>query len=560
MVYQVNTSLLARGRGSLLKLADREEIKRSRGGMKYPWQAKKLSRVERVIKFLEYLPVTKGPLAGEPMVLLDEQVEFIRTIYGTVKRGGSRRYRIGIQSEPKGNGKTGLVAGICLCHLLGPEAEPRGEVYSAAIDRFQAALIFSEMEAILRQVPELGMLVSVSRFHKKIEVIDGPHAGSTYEALSADARRAHGLSPSLFAYDELAQAKSRELLDNLVNGLGKRKDALGLIISTQAPDDAHPLSQMIDSGLAGTDPSMHVQLLCAPEGADPWDERTWRDCNPALGKFLSLEEMREAALRAKNLPAFEPAFRNLRLNQRVDARTEERIVPIAVWQRGKTRASEASLAGRRCWAALDLSGKQDLTSLTLVFPDDETEPGFDVLPIFWTPHDAIATRRPKERDLFREWVRQGHMVAVPGATIRYGFVADELSRLSAKYQIQVVGYDRWRIEDLKQELPGDFSVPMEPFGQGYKEMGPAIEWFSELAVTGRLRHGGHPVLTAAVAGAITVSDPAGNMKIDKDQSARGPVRVDGAVTLAMALELWRRPIGKKPRGNVDEFLRNAVVA
>jgi len=476
--------------------------------------------------------------------LLPDQREFIEEIYGNLTRQGLRRRRLGVKSAPKGSGKTGLIAGLCLCHLLGPESEPRGEIYSAAIDRQMAALIFAEMEAIIYEVPEFAEICNILRFNKRIEVLDGPATGSIYEALSADARRAHGLSPSLFAYDELAQAKNRVLLDNLVNGLGKRKEALGLVISTQAPDDQHPLSQLIDDGLRGDDPSLYVQLLAAPEDADPFAERTWRACNPALGKFLSLDEMRTAAERARRIPAFEPAFRNLRLNQRIDAREDERIVTREVWALGAVPVDREQLAGRVCYAALDLSGKHDLTALVLVFPDDDPEPSFDILPFFWTPEGALPTRRQQEQERFRQWIRTGQMTAVPGPTVRFGFVAQALIELSREFDIRRLGYDRWRIDDFKADLSDidpDFAVPLEPFGQGYKEMSPAIDWFSELALTGRLRHGGHPVLGAAVAGSVQVSDPAGNHKIDKEKSqGRGPVRVDGAVATVMALEIAKR--------------------
>lgn len=506
-----------------------------------PWLRQGLSRPQRVERFLEFLPVTKGPLAGRRMKLLPEQREFVYEIYGNLDRRGLRRRRIGIKSEPKGNGKTGLVAGLCLCHLLGPESEPRGEVYSAAIDRQQAGLIFNEMDAIISAVPEFGARVNIQRFHKRIEDMQ---SGSLYEALSSDARRAHGLSPSLFAYDELAQAKDRVLLDNLVNGLGKRKEALGLIISTQAPDDQHPLSQLIDDGLSGADPSIFVHLLAAEPEDDPFAEQTWRACNPALGIYLSLDEMRTAAERARRIPAFEPAFRNLRLNQRIDAREDERIVSAAVWKLGEIPVDREALRGRRCYAALDLSGKHDLTSLTLAFPDDDPEPTFDLLPFFWTPEGQLDGRSPKEQERFRQWIASGHMIPVPGPTVRFSFVARQLVELSREFEILVLGYDRWRIDDFKQDLAeadADFPAPLEPFGQGFKEMGPAVEWFAELAMTGRLRHGGHPVLTAAMAGAILVSDPAGNHKIDKERSSRsGAVRIDGAVTAAMALELGRR--------------------
>lgn len=516
-----------------------------------------------MIAFLQWLPITKGPLAGKRMRLLPFQIEFVTEIYGDLDAKGLRRRRIGIQSCPKGQGKSGLVAGLVLAHLLGPEAETRGETYSAAIDRGQAALIYAECEAIIEQVPEFAARTNCQRFVKRIEVLSGDGKGSVYEALSADARRAHGLAPSLWIYDELAQAKDRILLDNLINGLGKRKEGLGLCISTQAPNDEHPLSQMIDDGLRGDDPSIYVQLLAAPPDADPFAEATWFACNPALGKYLSVEEMRQAAFRARRMPAFEPGFRNLRLNQRVDAQEESRIVTAGTWRRGNVPVNRAALAGRTCFAGLDLSGKQDLTALVLVFPSDDPEPIFDLLPFFWTPQDQLGARRPAEQERFREWIAAGFMTAIPGPVIRYRLIADTLAAVARQFDLRAVAYDRWRIDDLKADLADldcEFPAPLEPFGQGFASMAPAIEWFAELALTARLRHGGHPVLTASVVNAITVADPSGNLKLDKPKSqARGPVRIDGAVAMLMALGLARR-FEAEPAQDVSAFLENMVWA
>lgn len=527
-----------------------------------PWKRKGLGRAARVVAFLQWLPITKGPLAGRRMRLLPEQRAFVEAIYGDLDGKGVRRRRIGIKSEPKGNGKTGLCAGLVLAHLLGPESEPRGECYSAAVDGQQAGIIYAECEAIIAQVPEFAARVNAQRFHKRLEVLDGDGKGSIYVAMSADARKGHAISPSLFVFDELAQVPDRELLDNLLNGLGKRKEALGLIISTQAPDDDHALSRMIDDGLSGADPSTFVQLVCAPPEADPFAEATWFACNPALGKYLSVVEMRQAAARARRVPAFEPSFRNLRLNQRVDAREDNRIVTAAVWRTGAVPIDRAALRGRTCYGALDLSGKHDLTALVLAFPDDAPEPSFDLLPFFWTPEGQLGARPPAEQERFREWIRAGHMAAIPGPTIRFGFVAQQLVALSREFDLAALGYDRWRIDDFKQDLAdvdASFPVPLEPFGQGFKDMTPAVEWFVELALTGRLRHGGHPVLTAAVAGAVTLTDAAGGIKVDKGRSNRGPVRIDGAVAACMALGLAKR-FEAEPKVDVGDFLSNAVWA
>jgi phage terminase large subunit-like protein len=508
----------------------------------------KLGRAELVIEFLEGLPITKGILQGKPMRLLDGQKAFIRNVYGDGDRGKDPRpRRLGIKSEAKGNGKTGLLAGLALCHLLGPESEPRGEIYSAAMDRQQAAILFAEMEAIIFARPDFNDRVNIKRFHKQMEVLKGEGQGSTYEALSADARRAHGLAPSLWVYDELAQAKTRELLDNLMQGMSKRKEALGMIISTQAPDDDHPLSILIDDGLTGSDPSIHVDLLAAPMDADIFDPEVWKSVNPAWGKFLDPADFTSQAERARRIPAFEPAFRNLRLNQRVSGAEEERLCRVETWKMGNVPVNLEQFKGRECFGGLDLSGRHDLTAFVLVFPDGKSPVGYDIVSFFWTPQDELKNRLQSERERFDLWIKQGYIEAIPGPIIRYDWVARRLAELGRKYKIKSIYYDRWRFDDLKFELADlGSSLPLEPFGGGQsdkKVMAPAIEFFAECALSGCLRHGNNPVLTASVLNAIVIPDKAGNPMIDKSRRKSGPVRIDGAIALLFALSAAHKQQG-----------------
>lgn len=515
---------------------------RALDGSENSWKEEGISRLEAVTRFIESLPITKGKLAGTNMSLLPDQKEFLARVYGEREIP----VRIAIKSEPRGNGKTGLLAGISLCHLLGPESEQRGEVYSAAIDRQQAGIMFNEMEAIILRRPDFAVRTNIQRFHKRIEVIDEEGEGSIYEALSSDARRAHGLAPSLWVYDELAQAKDRVLLDNLMTAMGKRDRALGIIISTQAPDEEHPLSQLIDD--AENAPDQVVDLLSAPETDNPFDPEVIRSVNPALGIFLDEGDVFAEAERAKRLPAFESAFRNLRLNQRVHAGEEERLVTVPVWKTGAVPIDLEKLKGKECFAGLDLSGKTDLTALVLVFPDGNEQPNYDIVPFFWTPEGQLSNRPPGEEERLRDWVRRDFIECIPGPIIRYAWVANKIRELSELYKIRVIAYDRWRIDDLKAELTDPLAegLPFEPFGQGHsKVMAPAIEFFIECALTGRLRHGGHPVLTASVVNAVVIPDTSGNPKLDKSKK-RGPVRIDGAVALVMALGTAHRFEGAEP--------------
>jgi phage terminase large subunit-like protein len=290
----------------------------------HPWERPGLSPAAKVIAFIETLPVTAGPLAGSLFKLRPWQKRFIRAIYATDKQG-RRKVRTGVLSMGRGNGKTTLAAMLGLCHLAGPLAERRGEVYSAANDRFQAARIFNEMAAIIERVPWLDDRVSIKRFTKELEDVGGTE--SIYAALSRESGTKMGVAPSVVIYDELGQSEGRDLLDALDTAMGKRAEALMIIISTQAARDEAPLSQLIDYGLRIhrreiIDPSFHLTLYTAPAEADPWMRSTWKLANPALGDFRSLEDAKRLALQAQRMPAAEASFRNLILNQRGSGQPE----------------------------------------------------------------------------------------------------------------------------------------------------------------------------------------------------------------------------------------------
>ena len=301
-----------------------------------------------MIAFIESLPVSSGPLAGTLFRLRPWQKRFIRAVYATDK---SRRriVRTAVLSLGRCNGKTTLAAMLGLCHLAGPEAESRGEVYSAANDRFQAARIFNEMAAIIERVPWLDDRVTVKRFTKELEDVGGTE--SIYAALSRESGTKMGMAPSVVIYDELGQTEGRDLLDALDTAMGKRAEPLMIVISTQASRDEAPLSTLIDYGLRIqrgeiADPSFHLTLYTAPEDADPWSSKTWKLANPALGDFRSLEDVQRLARQAQKMPAAEASFKNLILNMRCG--TTSQFLSMSTWKACGGEVDLDSLKRRPC--------------------------------------------------------------------------------------------------------------------------------------------------------------------------------------------------------------------
>jgi phage terminase large subunit-like protein len=515
-------------RGAHAKQPQRSIIKAAPAAWK-----RKRTRVDRVISFLESLPVTKGILAGKKMRLLPNQRRFIEAVYGRVSKDGRRKIRIAIKSEPRGNGKTGLLAGLALAHLLGPECEARGEIYSAAYNKLQAALIFAEMKAIIEAVPEFECRCNIQRYGKMIEVMSGDGAGSTYESLSADDKRAHGLSPSLWIFDEFAQSPNSDLLDNLKTAMGKRSESLGIIISTQASNDQHPLSQMIDDAALGEDPSVYLQLAVAPDHADIFDERTWFTCNEALGKFLDLNEFRAQAAQAKRLPSFRAKFENLRLNKRIDAHVQ--YISDPDWMACADPIDLKALRGKPCHAGLDLSQTTDMSALVLYWPHDGS-----VLPFFWLPEEGLLERDRKEGGHYRTWRVSGLLETTPGRAINFKFIIKRLAEISAEYDLRAVAYDRYAFEAFNAQCAEEgVTLPLEEFGQGYVSMAQPVRALEAAVLDKRIRHGGHPILRWQISNVAITMDPAGNRKCDKKRAIG---HIDGVISLLMALGSASRPV------------------
>jgi phage terminase large subunit-like protein len=507
--------------------------KRRRKGAGEPWEAPGLTRAGRVIAFIETLTITSGIHAGRPFKLRDWQRKIIEAIYAT-DENGRRTIRQVLVTIPRKNGKTQIAAALALCHLVGSEAEQRGQVYSAAADRKQAALILRELVAFVRADKKLSDRIIIREHSKTLEDVI---TGSTYEALSSDSKKAHGLNVSMAVLDELAQWPKRDLYDALTTGGAARAEPLFVVISTQSHDKNHVMSELVQYGqrvLDGTisDPTFLPVIFAAPDDADPWSPETWAACNPALGDFRSLEEMQSAADQAKALPSREPTFRLLYLNQPVDATA--RFLNARDWNACKGEIGggplfgQAALIKRRCILGLDLSSTTDLTALVAWFPET-----FDLLPWFWMPADNLEEAERRDHVPYRLWHKQGLIECTPGRAIDKAFVVHRMGELTKDYAVQFCAADRWRLDEIRRLISeAGVKIELVEWGQGFKDMGPSVDAVETAVLRRELRHPGHAVLDMCVANACTISDPTGARKLVKD---RATGRIDGLVAATMAI-------------------------
>lgn len=472
-----------------------------------------------------YCRIPEGKDVGKPVRLRDWQQEEFRKIYDNPL--GTRR---AILSFGRKNAKTTLSAFILLLHLCGPEAKPNSQLFSAAQSRDQAALLFSLAAKIVRMSPDMNGVITIRDTAKQLACQE---LGTLYRALSADASTAYGLSPILTIHDELGQVKGprSELYEALETATGAQENPLSIIISTQAPTDGDLLSILIDDALAGHDPRVVVSLHTAPQEEDPFSEETIRKANPAFGDFLNPTEVMAMAEDARRMPSRESEYRNLVLNQRVEASSP--FVSRSLWM--SCGEPVRALRGVPVYGGLDLSSVNDLTALVLIGKIDAV---WNVQPTFWLPKDGLADKARKDRVPYDVWHKDGFLQAAPGKSVDYRFVAIHLKGLFDKLDIRKIAFDRWGFRHLKPWLleagftEDQVEAHFEEFGQGYQSMSPALRELEGEILNGRLAHGDHPVLTMCAANAVVQADPAGNRKLAKDKSSG---RIDGMVALAMAM-------------------------
>ncbi len=489
-----------------------------------------MSRAARIIRFIEgYLCVPEGKDVGKPMVLADFQKRFLVDVFDNPH--GTRR---AILSQGRKGGKTALIAAILAAFVVGPEAKQNAVLVSGALSREQAGLVFRLCCLMIQQSPKLAPLVRIVPSGKRII---GLPMNTEYRAMSAEAKTAMGASPLLIIGDEWGQVRGPQddFIDSLLTSQGAHENPLQIIISTQASGDADWLSVQIDDAKRSQDPRIVCHLYAAPEGCDLMDESAWRAANPALGIFRSEDDLREQMQQAQRMPSMENSARNLLLNQRVS--TESPFISPDVWKACAGTAQIRAVGGSSnfgsspVFAGLDLSARTDLTALVIVGQDDDGV--WQVQSHFWTPEQGLQDRARRDRAPYDVWVKQGYLRTTPGHSVDYAHVAADMLEILDGLDVQAIAFDRWRIGELRRELDRlGAELPLIEWGQGYKDMAPALDALEAELLNQRIAHGAHPVLTMCAANATVTKDPTGARKLDK---SRATGRIDGMQALAMAM-------------------------
>ena len=484
------------------------------------------------VTFIESLCHTKGTWAGKKFELIDWQEQIIRDLFGILKPNGYRQFNTAYIEIPKKNGKSELAAAIALLLTCG-DGEQRAEVYGAAADRQQASIVFDVAADMVRMCPALNKRVKILASQKRL--IYEP-TNSFYQVLSAEAYSKHGFNVHGVVFDELHSQPNRKLYDVLTKGSGDaRMQPLFFLITTAGTDthsicyEVHQKAQDIIDGRK-IDPTFYPVIYGADDTEDWTSPKVWKKCNPSLGETIGMDKVKTACESAKQNPGEENSFRQLRLNQWV--KQAVRWMPMDKWDKCAFAVNEDDLRGRVCYGGLDLSSTTDITAFVLVFPPLDEEDKYVIIPYFWIPEDTLDLRVKRDRVPYDVWERQGYLQTTEGNVIHYGYIEKFIESLGERFNIREIAFDRWGAVQMVQNLEG-MGFTVVPFGQGFKDMSPPTKELMKLTLEQRIAHGGHPVLRWNMDNIFVRTDPAGNIKADKEKSTE---KIDGAIATIMALD------------------------
>lgn len=491
--------------------------------------------------FPRFLCHSKGEWAGQSFELNQFQREkIIYPLFGWVLPDGCRRFRRSYIEIPKKNYKSTTASGIGL-YMLAGDGEAGAEVYSLGADRDQAGVVHKEAIHMVDASEELAAVLKINR---STHVISCPATNSFYRALSSSRRGKQGFNIHCGIADELHEWFGNELWESIKYGYRARRNPLQFVI-TNAGDDLQSIcykqrekAQAILDGVlfdnsffalicAVTREEAEAEVAAVREGAT--ELPVARRCNPGLGHVIREEDLVTDIRDAIQIPSELPNL--LRLTYGVWEIGSNPWLDIEQWKRCGAEYNEEDLEGQLCYAGLDLSQVNDMTSLVLVFPQDDGT--YRLLCYFWLPADTIQAER-KIVD-YQEWARHGYLTAIPGSVIEEAWIETFIAEhIIPKFDVAGLYYDPMYAEGITQRLEDEHGLDRIKFKQTIMEFAGPTAAFERLVISGKLQHNRHPILTWQ-AGHVQVKPDVNNNKRPIKPPDDDHRKIDGIVAAVMAL-------------------------
>ncbi|MDU4255824.1 terminase large subunit [Pseudomonas sp.] len=523
--------------------------------------------------FIEKLPHVEGKWETPTIVMHPSHVFFVVQLFGFRKkewiqvddwgddgRFYPRRFSSALFAVARKNAKSTLSSSILLyCECCEPEEG--AQVISAATTFPQASIIFNVAKRMVEKTSALREAFGLETWAKAITRFE---TGATFKPIHAKASTQDGLNPSHVGLDEIHAHKSADLLNVLTSAAGARGNPLWLYTTTEGYTNPGPWGEMrqfakrLLAGVFGTTADHFLVVFYAVDeenktlkikADDEFDERVWIKANPLMdaNKHL-LSAIRKEAIEAKQMPSKLAEFRIKRLNR--PASTATGWVDLTKWNKCSGEIDLDWLEQYPCWGGLDLASTTDLTCFRLVW---NVEGVLYTYGWRWAPESSVAFRTERGTVPYAAWVEMGLLKQTEGDVTDYSVIERDILAAVERFGVKLIAYDRWNASDLVNRLVAE-DVPMLEFIQGTKSYHPTMQALELAYISGKLAHGGDPLLTWCASNVIPRYD--GNMSTAPDKK-KSPDKIDDMTALLMAIGASKAEADDP--GDMGDFTSNPIM-
>lgn len=529
-----------------------DDLKRAKSA-DYPYKFDP-AKAERVAKFLQLLPHTKGKWASKRELIKLEgwQLFSVCIPFGWVqKKDGARRFRTVLIFVPRKNGKS-IIGGGLGVYMLTADGEFGAEVYSGATTEKQAWEVFRPAKLMVERTPELrdhyGVDVNASNMFRLED-------GSRFEPVIG--KPGDGSSPSCAIVDEYHEHQDSTLFDTMETGMGAREQPLMLVITTAGSSIGGPCHQLVRDAermLEGAieRPDLWAMLYTIDPGDDWTSESVLIKANPNYGISINGDFLQARQRDAMQSAAKQATFRTKHLNEWVGAKNA--WLNMLRWKEAPARKSLAELEGRPCIIGLDLASKIDIAGNLLLFPPVEGDPLWHVHGRYYLPEVRVIEELDSNTARYREFDALGLLTLTDGEVIDFEVIKEDLREFAGRFDVQQVAYDPWQATQLAQEMQAEGLLMVE-VRQTVQNISEPMKELEALTLRKLLAHGDCPILTWMASNVIAKLDVKDNIYPNKERPEN---KIDGIVGLIMAISRAIAGREEEAPGLSDHIVKHGI--
>lgn len=484
-----------------------------------------------VIDFFSFLKHSKGEWAGKPVELEPWQQFVLGCIFGWKKvKDDTRRFQIAYEEIARKNGKSTKLAGVGNFGLVA-DGEAGAEIYSAAVDKEQAKIIWQESKNMVDASDDLADICQT--YKSSITVED---TNSKYVPLSSETKTKDGLHVHLGLIDEYHAHPNDEMYNLVRSGMAARSQPLLYIITTAGFNKSGSCKREHDYGvqiLEGTRTNEeYFVIIFTLDKDDDWtDPKNWPKANPNLGVSIKIEQMMTQFNEVAGRPSKVNEFKTKRLNIWTSSYT--RWIVEQKWKPNTESFNESELEGKKCFIGVDLSTTTDIAGYALCFPPEREGERYKFIYRFYLPEDGLRDRTLREDVPYEAWRDSGHIKLTLGNVIDYNAIESDIIEDSEKYEVSELLYDPLNATHLINNLV-DEEINCIEFKQGIMNVSPAVKDYERGALKGEMATNNNPVYNYMIGCAEVYSDSNGNQKVIKPDRRSSTKRIDGVIMSFMS--------------------------